>query len=189
MPRLRKLKTFSEKALRRDFYPTFVKMMNAGFETEAYLMMLSIWNFARFRYAVKTFKIDHFEKIIQQVRPLFLKLEREDFGSMDLKKYESEIKTIFRKLSAIKGVEKTGASKMMHLRLPKVFVMWDTFIRNHYKYRKGDADDYLNFLIQMQNNFRDIAVPRGRTLAKVIDEHNYRTFTEPALKNFKKKTD
>lgn len=159
----------------------FTKLMNAGFEIEAYLLILSIWNFARFRYAVRTFKIDQFEKTIQQVRPLFLKLEHEDFKTMDLKKYESEIKTIFKKLSAIKGVEKTGASKLMHLRVPKVFVMWDMYIRNHYKYRKGDADDYFNFLIQMQNDFRNVTVPRGRTLAKVIDENNYRTFTEPIL--------
>lgn len=51
-----KLKTFTQKELRWDFYPMFLNLMEKGLETEAFLLMLSTWNFARFRYAVRSFQ-------------------------------------------------------------------------------------------------------------------------------------
>lgn len=180
-----KLETFTEKELRWDYYPMFCKLMDKGCEIEAFMFILSTWNFARFRYAMKEFDLDSFEATIKKLGPIFQKMQHEDFAKMDIDKYAGEIKTIYKALSGIKGIETTGAPKLMHLKLPKVFVMWDRYIRNAYGYKNGDGDDYISFLKEMQNKFSDWEVPLDRTLAKAIDEHNYKTYTMPALRKAK----
>ena len=161
--------------------------MKHDFEIEAYLLILSTWNFARFRYAVRSFNLDKFCNTIKKLEPLFKKFLGQTFKSIDLDKYASDIKRIFGSLASIKGIEKTGAPKIMHLRVPDIFVMWDTWIRNFYGFKNGDANDYLSFLKLMQEKFGNIKKPASdRTLAKLIDEHNYITITLPGLKKKKK---
>lgn len=160
----------------------FLNLMKNGFEIEAYLLMLSIWNFARFRYAVRNFNIDNFKKTTKRLDPIFKKFRTLDFKTINLIKYEKDIETLFRTLASIKGIEKTGASKLMHLKAPKVFVMWDGYIRKHYGFKNGDADDYFNFLKKMQTTYGHVKSIEERTAAKLIDEHNYKTITEPILK-------
>lgn len=182
-----KLKTFIEKESRWDYYPMFRKLMDKGCEIEAYLFILATWNFARFRYAMKEFDLDGFIGKINKLAPLFQRMKKEDFARMDIDKFASEIKDIFDTLSHIKGIETTGAPKLMHLKLPKVFVMWDRHIRNAYGYKKGDSEEYIAFLKKMQKEFSDCEAPEGRTLAKAIDEHNYSMYTKPALEKDRKK--
>lgn len=182
-----KLQAFTDKELRWDYYPMFRKLMDKGCEIEAYMFILATWNFARFRYAMKEFNLDVFVAKVRKLDPLFEKMQQEDFATMNIDKYASEIKTIFETFSNIVGIELTGAPKLMHLKLPKVFVMWDRYIRNEYGYKKGDADDYIAFLKEMQKEFADFEAPAGRTLAKAIDEHNYKRFTMPALAKARKK--
>jgi len=81
----------------------------------------------------------------------------------------------------MKGVQKTGASKILHLLFPKIFVMWDGYIRKYYKFRNGDEEDYLNFLKLMQKLFPYVKDYKGRTAPKLIDEHNYKTITMKEL--------
>ncbi len=165
----------------------FLNLMKKGFETESCLLMLSIWNFARFRFAVRSFNLDKFENTLKKLRPLFKKFEKLNFKTVNLRDYKDDIKKIFKTLAAIKGIEKTGTPKLMHLKAPKVFVMWDTFIRKHYGFNGGDADDYFSFLEKTQNLFQNAKTPRDRTLAKLIDEHHYITITQPALEKQKRK--
>lgn len=176
------LKNFSKKELRWDYYPMFLELMRKGFETEAFIFMLSTWNFARFRFAIKTFDLDRFNKIMRGLEPRFKKFYTRSFKTIDFDKYEKDIKMIFKTLSEIKGIEKTGASKLMHLKEPEVFVMWDRYIRKHYGFVNGNADDYFDFLRKMQELFSDAKAGSDRTLAKLVDEHNYKTITEPALR-------
>lgn len=181
------LEVFTDKELRWDYYPMFCNLMDKGCEIEAYMFILATWNFARFRYAMKEFNLDAFVEKVKKLAPLFEKLQKENFATMNIDKYEPEIKTIFKTFASIGGIESTGAPKLMHLKLPKVFVMWDRYIRNEYGYKKGDADDYVAFLKQMQKEFANLEAPAGRTLAKAIDEHNYKKFTMPALKKAREK--
>lgn len=176
-----KLKTFTKKDLRWDYYPMFLKLMDKGCEIEAYLFILATWNFACFRYAMKEFDLDVFVAKVNKLAPLFERMNSEDFASMDIDKYSIEIKTIFKTLADIKGIQLTGAPKLMHLKLPRVFVMWDSYIRDAYGYVNGNADDYVCFLKEMQGKFSGRKVPADRTLAKAIDEHNYKRYTMPAL--------
>lgn len=181
------LVVFSDKELRWDYYPMFLKLIRKSCEIEAFMFILSTWNFARFRYAMRDFDLEAFIRTVKKIEPLFRKMQKEDFKSIDLDKYSHEIKQIFGILSNIKGIEKTGAPKLMHLKLPKLFVMWDAYIRKAYGYRNGDADDYVYFLKEMQNMFSKAKITSNRTLAKLIDEHNYKKFTMPALKKAREK--
>ena len=182
-----KLKIFGKKELRNDLYFNFLKMIKKGFQAEAFLLMMATWNFARFRYAVRTFNLVEFEKKIKQLEPVFKKFYGKDFKTINFDDYSSEIKKIFNVLAGIKGIEKTGATKLMHLKDPKVFVMWDGYIRNYYGFKKGDYRDYIAFLKLMQEKFENIKPKSGRTPAKLIDEHNYITITRQIIDNKQEK--
>ena len=178
-----KLLKFSKKELRNDFYPLFLNLMKGGYEIEAFILILSTWNFGRFRFVVTHFELDKFKKNLKKLEYLLKKFKNLDFRTINFDRYEKEIKKIFKTLMDIKGIEKTGTSKLMHIRIPKVFVMWDSYIRNYYGFDRGDADDYFNFLKKMQDKFKDYQVPSAeRTFVKYIDEHNYKTITESILK-------
>lgn len=181
MPKL-KIYNFSQKELRGDFYPMFLKMMDKGLETEAMLFMLATWNFARFRYAIRTFNLSNFQRTLKNLEPVFKKIQKEKFRTINFDEHSQDIKNIFNSLSKIKGIEKTGAPKLMHLKNPEVFVMWDGYIRNYYGFKKGDVKDYVEFLKLMQKKYSKIKPITGRTTAKLIDENNYITITMSALK-------
>lgn len=176
-----KIKIFSKKELRWDFYPMFFKLMKNGFKIEAFLLMLSTWNFACFRYAVRGFNLDNFVKTISRLQPFFKKFKDKNFKTIDFDLYSKDIKIIFRELSKIKGIQKTGTPKLMHLEVPKVFVMWDMYIRNYYGFKRGNESDYLEFIKLMQKNYSYVKPAFGRTAAKLIDEHNFITITIPKL--------
>ena len=89
----------------------------------------------------------------------------------------------------------TGASKMLHIVYPRLFVMWDEAIRGGYGCSKGEGDQYVDFLRRMQRlaNYaicqieNECGVSRGEviarlkcdghTIAKALDEYNYVKFT------------
>lgn len=183
----RELSGFTEKEVRWDYYPMFQKLMDKGCEIEAFMFILSTWNFARFRYVMRDFDLDAFTDTIKKLNHSFQKIQHEDFKTINLNKYADDIKHIFKSLADFKGIEATGAPKLMHLKLPKVFVMWDSYIRKAYGYKKGNAEDYIAFLKDMQKRFADSKINSSRTLAKLIDEHNYTKFTMPELKKARAK--
>ena len=145
------------------------------FEIEAYILILATWNFARFRYFMKNFDLRKFHDVIKKINPIFKKFKNKQFKNVNFadKILISDIKLIYTQLKLI--AEQTGASKIMALKNPRLFVMWDTEIRKIYKIdNKGEADDYIKFLIKMQNYFKDINWDgKAQPLAKVIDEYNY----------------
>lgn len=180
-----KLVVFTDKEARWDYYPMFLNLMAKGFEIEAFVFILATWNFARFRYVMRNFDLESFENTVKKLTPLFQKMKDEEFSTMNIDNYSRTIKVIFKTLADIKGIEATGAPKLMHLKLPKVFVMWDKRIRESYGYMMGDADDYVSFLKDMQKRFSRTETKLDRTLAKLIDENNYIKITMPALRKKK----
>jgi len=152
-------------------------LIEKGFEVEAYVLILATWNFARFRYFMKNFDLREFQEVINRVNPIFKKLENAQFENTDFADnvVVTDIKYIYDQLKKI--AEQTGASKIMALKNSKLFVMWDTEIRKIYKIdNKGEADDYIQFLIKMQECFKDIKwIGKTPPLAKAIDEYNYVT--------------
>ena len=156
-------------------------MIEKGLETEAFLFILSTWNFATFRYAMKDFDLNGFKNKLDNLKPLFNKFKNKSIEEINFEDYKEDIRIIYETLAEIKGIQFTGTSKLMHLKNPEVFVMWDGYIRKAYGLKKGDFEDYFNFLKLMQKEFNGFCGKDKRTLAKCIDEYNYVKFTLPAL--------
>jgi len=190
---------------RGSFYNMAIDLINNNFEMEAYFLILATWNFARFRYAVNDFDINGFKEKIKELNPYFNQLKDEDFRTINFDKYKEDIKKIFVTLSSIKGVEFTGASKIMHLKNRSVFVMWDGYIKGEktkkyynelkivkngdwkIKRYRNDPEDYFQFLKDMKERFKDINFQSNeKTFAKAIDEFNYVNITLP-IQNMEKK--
>lgn len=186
-------KKFNETEKKGSFYDLAINLHEKGLEIEAYLFLLATWNAARFRYVKNTFDILEFKRKVAELDPNFGKLKNENLKHIDFNKYSNDIREIYNVLSNIKGIEYTGASKIMHLKNREVFVMWDQYIKGS-KYGK-DADGYISFLKDMQNMISNVNIGKrsnifvNKTLAKLIDEFNMVNITMPILKkkNSKKK--
>src|SRR5207249_3360494 len=94
---------------------------------EAYLLILATWNFARFRYVMRTFKLDAFGEAIEKTKPSFECLRDQSFATVDFDSIAEDVKKIYTRFKSL--AEQTGAAKIMHFKSPRLFVMWDTEIR------------------------------------------------------------
>ncbi len=181
-------KNFEKLEKRGSLYPIFLKMIKDGYLYESFIFILSTWNFASFRYAMRDFNFIKFERLVKKLKKYFRIFLHKNFWDLNFQDYKKEIGYIFDSLSEIKGIKSTGTPKLMHLACPKTFVMWDGYIRKHYNFRKGDKNDYIEFLSLMQKLFSKINFnSRKITFAKAIDEYNYMKITIPALAKQKKK--
>jgi hypothetical protein len=187
---------FDETEKRGSFYNMALTLFDNNFEIEAYFLILTTWNFAVFRYALKDFDIDGFKEQIRKLNVHFEIIKNEKLQTIDFDKYKEDIKKIYETLANIKGIQFTGASKIMHIRNRNVFVMWDGYIRGtkpkkYYdeieivkngswqlrKYNKN-GEGYFQFLKDMQERFKNINFhSANKSFAKAIDEYNYINIT------------
>jgi hypothetical protein len=158
---------------RTDLYHIGLKMVGSEFEIEAYLLILATWNFAGFRYALTNFDLKHFRKTITTINPVFARLLPHSFETVDFNLVADDIESIYSRLRPLVG--QTGASKIMHFKHPKLFVMWDTGIRRLYKIpNSASARNYLDFLRLMRSTFGHLRWTQlDRSFAKAIDEYNF----------------
>ena len=80
-----------------------------------------------------------------------------DFEFNNTEKVET-IKEIFNNIK-VKYIGSTAISKIMHLALPELFVMWDEAIKDKYLKKKrisGTSENYVKFLKIMQKIARDM---------------------------------
>lgn len=152
--------------------------MKNGFEYEAQTLLLATWNFAYFRYILKEIKPAELNEIIKKSNTIFNTLKGAKFQHADFlndKELRDKTTKIYNLLTP--AVKQTGATKMMSLKMPELFIMWDTGIRKKWKIRNSaKADDYLNFLVLMQNEFKKINFATSKSPpAKAVDEYNYIT--------------
>lgn len=166
---------FDKIEQRSGFWYRARNLLLADYEVEAYVLILATWNFAGFRYLVNDFNTNKFEAAVKKLNPVFDRLKGQTLQTVDLgdEALAKDIKLIYRKLKGL--VKQTGASKMMALKNPDLFVIWDTKIRKMYKIdNKADPDHYIQFLKKMKGLFSHIRwTDTKRPLAKAIDEYNY----------------
>lgn len=166
-------------------------LLNKGFKLEAYILILATWNFAYFRYFLKNFDLKGFIKVINLAEPEFKKLEKNKFEKVDFYDcdLQTSIKNIYEKFKKYTG--QTGATKLMALRNPKLFIMWDTEIRKIYKINnRATPEDYIGFLDKMKKKFTEIKWNSKTTpFAKAIDEYNYVIAEKRRTKNKVRKRD
>lgn len=164
-------KSERRKSFRGQLYQMALDLLGAGREIEAYLLILATWNFARFRYFMKTFDLETFRDAIATAQPHFQRLASYSFPTADFDVLADDIMAIYDKFKLI--AEQTGASKILHFRQPKLFIMWDTDIRKSYGLGSS-ARDYILFHKRMQSEFGHLTWSReDKTFARSIDEYNY----------------
>jgi len=171
---------------RASFYDIAMEIV-AEHPLQASIVILATWNMGRFRFMASDNKnLVDLKNAIEECRSLFEKIKDKDFQDANFDGIKEVVEKIYTTLSGVKGVEYTGASKIMHLFNKNLFVMWDGYIRDGYGY-KSDAEDYLNFQKHMQNKFRGVGWDKpNKTLAKAIDEYNYVSITLPKLEKQRK---
>lgn len=159
--------------MRFQLYDMGLRLIQSDYEMEAYLLILATWNFARFRYVTRTFDLKRFREAVDTVRPLFAKVAAENLETAVVEALTGGISAIYTELKSVVG--QTGASKIMHFKQPKLFVMWDRAIRRHYRIpARCSAEDYVAFLRCMKATFGHLKwTQRDRTFAKAIDEYNF----------------
>ena len=171
---------------RSQIYDMAMNLIKNGFELEAYLLILSTWNFAGFRYVLTSFDMNKFRKTISEINPVFEKLKDERFETADFDKLRKDISFIYDKLNEL--VKQTGATKIMYFKNPNLFVMWDTKIRKKWKIPQihTTAEDYINFLKLMKQNFIHIKWQNKKiSLARAIDAYNF-VVTQDKIKRNKR---
>jgi hypothetical protein len=187
------------ETMRGQLYPRALRLIAQGFVTEAHLLILATWNFARFRYVVPSFNLPDYESRLKGIGANLGDLVAYDIATVDLAGHRKSIIEAFNSLAAVKGVEFTGAAKALHLLLPGVFIMWDAAIAGWhspkadyrtlkivqsgfwsppYPFARSGAG-YHDFLVYCRSRFAEFVSPaKDKTLAKCIDEFNYCTITK-----------
>lgn len=116
------------ESMRGKVYYSALSLIDAGFVVEAHLLLLSTWNFARFRYVIPSFDLSGYEVLLHDLSHQLRPLLGTDFGAVDFDKHRQLISDSFDRVAAVRGIEFTGAAKVLHLLIPRVFVMWDSAI-------------------------------------------------------------
>jgi hypothetical protein len=172
---------------RGQIYDMAMNLIKKGLDIEAYLLILSTWNFAGFRYVLREFDIKKFKKTIVEINPVFKKLKNEKFEKADLDKLKKDISFIYNKLNKL--VKQTGATKIMYFKNPNLFVMWDINIRKMWRIPQNHttSDDYIIFLKLMKDNFKNIKWQNKKiSFARAIDIYNF-VVTQEKIRNKKLK--
>ena len=75
---------FDKIEQRSDFWYRARNLLLAGYEVEAYVLILATWNFAGFRYLVNDFNTNKFEATIKKLNRTFEKLNHQTLQTVDL---------------------------------------------------------------------------------------------------------
>ncbi len=171
--------TFRETEGRASYYDIAFEIIEKN-PFHAVLIIMVTWNGGRWRFKSKGGQnIIGLRNAVAKGIPMMEPLKGKDFKTVNLDEIKPAVKEIYSLFSKVDGVEYTGASKAMHLLNPKLFVMWDQPIREHYGYAT-DENGYFNFQKKMQDEFKGIEWnDTNKTFAKAIDEYNQVTITFP----------
>ncbi|MEM2777060.1 MAG: hypothetical protein QXU83_07340 [Candidatus Bathyarchaeia archaeon] len=129
--------------------------------------LIITWNTARHQrlpYEIRKSLEDDIIKAYEESRRTLesFKNERLELLVLEDDLTKEKIKTAFFNFSSKKSIGSTGASKILHIINPHVFMMWDTNIRNSYhklhkkNHKTGDEECYFEFLKQCQEIVRAI---------------------------------
>jgi len=154
--------------------------------------------------------VEEFIKTTRMMRDYILALRNKSLESVDFDEelkelgvtVEAAIRYLFYRYATF--LRATGASKALHLLLPQLIVMWDSQIRKDYEIESSNVDGFLKFQRMMKKLLeraiesfmrehrveRDKAIrgslrlrygSKPKSLAKLIDEFNWRTRGENKL--------
>ncbi len=179
-------------AIRNEVHDWALELRKKGYKYPAIILLLSTWNFAYFRYILTSFNLNSFKRKLEKLEKTDLKFfDGRKFENVDLnsEKIRNRIEKIYRILSD-SGIAPVGATKVMYLLNPNVFVMWDNGIISHYrtatkKNRKitGKIDNspegYFNFMRLMQKYWKEDKFRKSKgkeTIPRTIDLYNWKHY-------------
>ncbi len=92
----------------------------------------------------------------------------------------TKFKSKSRKRQLLKDINPTTTSKILHLCCPDLFIMWDTNIRIGYGKKKGNGEDYFQFLVKMKDfweklndTIEELHQRLGIRHTRIIDIYNW----------------
>ena len=174
-------RTFRKVEGRHSIYDLSRGLISKGMATEGRLLLLAGWNGAWFSKVGREFKVDDLTMTMDSCEPIFRGIGNYSLETAPLQSIKLDITKLYQTLSSQKAIKYTGATKLMSLELPALFVMWDSEIRKEYGVKNTGPDQYLSFLLLMQNCTKtvnwDPTKNNNTQLAKAIDEFNYVRFT------------
>jgi len=155
----------SRNVVSRD--PSNISFILAGAK-----VIIITWNAVRFQRLPKEVRDNLENDILEAYMKTKLELEKlkgEILENLNLNDGELKetIKRIFLEFSSKKSIEFTGASKILHMLNPFVFMMWDNNIRSAYhklhtgNHKSGSPECYLEFLKQSQEIIKTILSKRS----------------------------
>lgn len=188
---------FKIKEWRSPFYEKSKTLVEKGFIVEGVYLLMATWNSANYRYQ-NGLDFESFEEKINTVKKEISELKG-TLKTIHLMENKDSIIRAYNTLASEKMISHTGASKVLHLLNPDVFVMWDGYIRGRksrryyngllfYKRFEESGEGYLEFLQCMQSNYKEIDTGKEikTKLPKLIDEFNYINITLPIQEKEKK---
>ncbi|MCL4479904.1 MAG: hypothetical protein M1113_00215 [Candidatus Thermoplasmatota archaeon] len=127
-------------------------------------------------------------KLIEELPSSLLELDFNDVRTVE------NITALFNSLYKLTKISDTGASKILHIIKPEIFVMWDNEIRKHYlkelqgKNNKSGPNAYLIFMRQMYETAISICKENKNIVLELsmklkrLYEGNLRNYTEESEK-------
>jgi len=136
-----------------------------NFVVEGSRLIKVTWDAIRFFKRKKEIR-DHLSEDIlsayKECKDDLSNLEKRSLKELDLTAFENTIKKIYSAFSSKPSIEYTGASKILHVICPQVFMMWDRSIREAFhllhnrNHKMGTADCYLQFMHQSKGIVENI---------------------------------
>lgn len=179
---------FEENEPRDLFYRAATELVSRAFRgdsslsiAEALAVLLQTWNQSFYRY--RPFDSQHFsdiERLIRRHRQTLTAFKRRSIRSLR-DKDENKVNDLFRDFEIILGP--VGASKSLHLLVPRFFPLWDRAIAKAYglalQKRGKNAKRYYLFMKITKEQCKYIGKEKlgKRNPLKALDEYNYCKFT------------
>jgi len=154
-------------------------------KTYCYLLrFLELWGVRRTAVKVDPRKLS---ETITCLRPLLTDLNH-NFTEVDLQTIEDKVIEVFNKISSVDNIGPTFSSKILHLLIPNLFIMWDREIAREFGVQMNSGG-YVNFLKMCKSIYKKLSEkykeqgvdnPTAyllskfkKPLTKLLDEYNW----------------
>ena len=154
-------------------------------KTYCYLLrFLELWGVRRTAVKVDPRKLS---ETITCLRPLLTDLNH-NLIEVDLQTIEEKVIEVFKKISRVDNIGPTSSSKILHLLIPNLFIMWDREIAREFDVQMNSGG-YVNFLKmcksiyeKLSEKYKEQGVDNPtayllskfkKPLTKLLDEYNW----------------
>ncbi|MCL7389375.1 MAG: hypothetical protein LZ173_05495 [Thaumarchaeota archaeon] len=154
-------------------------------KTYCYLLrFLELWGVRRTAVKVDPRKLS---ETITCLRPLLTDLNH-NLIEVDLQTIEEKVIEVFNKISRVDNIGPTSSSKILHLLIPNLFIMWDREIAREFDVQMNSGG-YVNFLKmcksiyeKLSEKYKEQGVDNPtayllskfkKPLTKLLDEYNW----------------